>query len=180
MTTTTEFQRFTAPDAAQLERDIATARLRFAQAEALGDDAALVEHATDLGSLLTTARREAEALAVLEPQRSRAEGLAGREAAAWYWNALATALQYLGRREEAEPLFDKAVQQCRRGGWQALQAMVQHHWGRSLVEQGRLDEARRQLAAALAIRQALGHPRLASTQRALEALAELPSRAWRA
>jgi len=170
---TAEFQRFTAPDAAQLERDIATCRERLAQAEALGDDAAIVDHAADLGGMLTTARREAEALAVMAPHTARAEALPQHEPTAWFWNALATALQYLGRHDEAAPLFDRAVQLSRASGWRRIEAMARQHWGRSLAEQGCLDGARQQFEAALAIRQAMGDPRAASSQRALDGLAEL-------
>ncbi len=168
-----EFQRFTAPDAARLALDIAAARERLAQARQRGDRLGSVDHAADLGSMLTTARQEAEALAVLTPHAGDADSLASEEASAWFWCAYATALQYLDRRDEAEPLFIKTLQLCRDGGWQKLQAMTHQHWGRSLVEQGRLDDAQTQFAAALALRQAMGDPRQASSQRALDGLAEL-------
>lgn len=168
-----EFQRFTSTDPDVLQRDIVATRERLADALRKGDDAACVDHAADLGGALTTARREAEALAVLEPHARHADAMPDQEAAGWYWCAYATALQYLGRRDEAHTLFEKAIRLCRDGGWQKLQAMVHHHWGRSLVEQGRLDEAQAQIETALAMRQALGDPRQASSQRALEGLVEL-------
>lgn len=170
---TPEFQRFTAPDPAALERGIAASRESLARALQQGADAACVDHAADLGGALTTARREAEALAVLEPHAAHADAIPHQEAAGWYWCAYATALQYLGRRDEAEPLFEKAIRLCRDGGWQKLQAMVHHHWGRSLAEQGRLDEAQAQIETALAMRQVLDDPRRASSQRALDGLNDL-------
>ncbi len=51
--------------------------------------------------------------------------------------------------------------------------MTHQHWGRSLVEQGRLDDAQVQFEAALALRQALGDARVALSQAALDGLAAL-------
>jgi len=168
-----EFQRFTAPDAARLAEGIAAARERLALARRQGDAIGVVDGAADLGGLLTTARQEAEALAVLAPHAAVAESLPTQEPTGSFWCAYATALQYLDRRDETEALFAKTLQLCRDGGWQRLQAMAHQHWGRSLVEQGRLDEARTQFEAALALRQALGDPRQALSQAALDGLAEL-------
>jgi tetratricopeptide (TPR) repeat protein len=168
-----EFQRFTAPDAAALEIDIRRTRDKLAAAIAAGASVGSVEHAADLGSMLTTARQEAEALLIMEEQLSLAESLPNEEATGWYWNSYATALQYLGRRKEADAYFSKALSFSQAGGWLRLQSYVLQHWGRSLVEQGRWDEAQANFSAALKIRQHLNDPRQASTQRALEGLARL-------
>lgn len=167
-----DFQRFTAPDPAAHEAAIAEHRARLAAAR---DDLALVDATADLAGLLTTARCEAEAVTLLEPQRERATALSHEEAAGWFWNAYATALQYLGRRDEAEPVFAQALAVSEAGGWRRLQSFVQQHWGRSLVEQGRFDEAQARFKQALALRRELNDPRTASTERALAGLAE-----WRA
>lgn len=164
-----EFQRFTAPDAAAHEVAITEHRARLAAARG---DLPLVDAAADLASLLTTARAEAEAVALLEPHRDRAAALSHEEAAGWFWNAYATALQYLGRRDEAEPVFAQALTVSRAGGWQRLQSFVLQHWGRSLVEQGAFDAAQARFEEALALRRALNDPRTASTERALAGLAE--------
>lgn len=167
------FQRFTAPDPAAHAASIAEHRARLAAAT---DDLALVDATADLAALLTTARAEAEALALLEPQRERAAALSHEEAAGWFWNAYATALQYSSRRDDAEAVFAQALAVSEAGGWRRLQSFVLQHWGRSLVEQGRLDEAQARFEQALAIRRDLNDPRTGSTENALAGLAEVRTR----
>lgn len=171
----TEFQRFTAPDPAALEVSIRETRQRLDQALARGDGRDIVEQAGDLAAMLTTARQEAAALELLQQHRHHAESRPDDEPTGWYWNAWATALQYTGRRAEADAVFAQALALCQAGGWRRLQSFVLQHWGRSLVEQDRLQEAEARFAEALALREALGDPRVESTRRALAALA-----AWRA
>lgn len=168
-----EFQRYTAPDAAALEAGIAEQRHQLAAALQRGDDLAIVDHTADLGALLTTARQEAEALALLQAQLERVEAFADQEVAGWFWNAYATALQYTDRRDEAEAAFAHALALTRKGGWQRLQSFVLQHWGRSLVEQGRLDAAQARFEEALALRRELNDPRATNTESALAGLAEL-------
>lgn len=171
--TVAEFMRFTAPDAAALARSLDEQHELLARAQQAGDRLAIVDHAADLAALLTTARREQLALQLLHEHLPLAEALPGEEPAGWFWNAYATALQYAGRRDEASRAFDKTLALARAGGWQRLQAMALHHWGRNLVEQGRLDEARARFTEALAQRTQLGDERgRASSQRALAALDE--------
>ncbi|MBB5202981.1 tetratricopeptide (TPR) repeat protein [Inhella inkyongensis] len=172
-----EFMRFTAPDPAALAQRIEEARQRLAQAQAQvrGDAVAILDSVTDLGGMLTTARGEAEALALLREHQPLAEAQAPVELLAWYWNALATALQYLGERAQADVYFEKAVALARDGGWQRIEAMALHHWGRSLVEEGRMEEAQRCFSQALVIREALGGPLQESSRKALATLAQLRS-----
>ena len=170
-----EFMRFTAPDPAALAQRIEEAGQRLAQAQARGDAAAILDSVADLGGMLTTARAEAEALALLREHQTLAEAQAPTEVLAWYWNALATALQYLGDRAQADAYFDRAVAVARGGGWQRIEAMALQHWGRSLVEEGRLQEAQRCFSQALIIREALGGPMQESSRKALAALAQLRS-----
>lgn len=165
-----EFQRYTAPDAAALEADIAACRARLAGASEALD---LVDCTSDLAALLTTARREGEALDLLQGRLDQAEQFPASEASGWFWNSYATALQYNGRRDAAEPVFAKALELARRGGWRRLQSFVLQHWGRSLVEQGELERARQKFEEALDIRRALDDPRTASTENALAGLARL-------
>ena len=148
-------------------------RGKLERALEVSDAHTIVEHAADLGSMLTTARQEVAAVAILEPHRALADALPEHEASGWFWNALATALQYSGQREQANAIFAQALSQCQRQGWSRLQSFVLQHWGRSLVEQGQLHQAHQLFVEALAIRQQLNDPRQASTQRALEALAQL-------
>jgi len=164
--------RFTAPDASALAAAIESARVKLAAAEASKDVVAIVEHAADLGSMLTTARQEDEALKLLRSHEHQAGSLAGQEPLAWYWNALATALQYCNSREVAEHYFAEAVSTARAGGWARIEAMALHHWGRSLVEQGRLSEAESRIEKALSIRERLGE-RKESSRNALLRIAQL-------
>lgn len=168
-----EFLRFTAPDQQALRRDIEAMRARLAEAEARLDDAAIVDHAADLGGMLTTAREEAAAWAILGKYEHLAERLPHKEQAAWYWNALATALQYQGRRDQADRYFVKAVDIARDGGWKQIEAMTLHHWGRSLAERRMLDEAASCFERAAVIREQIGDPRHESSRRALAELARL-------
>ena len=95
------------------------------------------------------------------------------EPAGWFWNAYATALQYCDRRDAADPYFFKAVDLAKANGWRRLEALVLHHWGRSLAEQQRLTEARTRISGALAIWIELQEPRQESSRRALVELAAL-------
>jgi len=168
----TDFMRFVAPDAAALAEAIKGARGKLAEAEASGQAASVVEHAADLGSMLTTAREEAEALELLRKHEKLAESLPEAEPVAWYWNALATALQYNNNRAEAESYFSRAVSAAKAGSWARIEAMSLHHWGRSLVEQGRLAEAESCIRQALNIRERLGE-RQESSRNALLKVAQL-------
>jgi putative acetyltransferase len=167
-----EFMRFSAPDPAALASSIADARVRLATALQAGDKLGIVDAAADLGGLLTTARQEAEAVSLLREHAALAETLAHEEAAAWYWNACATALQYCGHRDEADAYFAKALDLCAASGWSRLHPMVLHHWGRSLAERGRFDEAQARIAEALSLRVQTNDPLQASSRRALDVLAQ--------
>lgn len=183
-----EFLRFTAPDPEAHARSIAALREQLALLQANGlagvavDEAALLEVVADLAGLLITARQEDEALQLLQAHEALAEAASQaspvlHEALGWFWCAYATALQYLGQRTEAEPIFARTVALCEAGGWARLRAMVLQHWGRSLAEQGRFDEAESRFHEALALRVQLQDPRQATTREALALLAQLRGRA---
>lgn len=165
--------RFTAPDPAALASSIAEMRARLSAAFEADESLAVVDAAGDLGGLLTTARLETEAVQILEQHLSLVETHARQEPAGWFWNAYATALQYCGRRTEAEPYFNKAIDAAKAHGWRRLEALALHHWGRSLVEQGRFTEAKARISAALAIRVELNTPNQESSRRALAELSTL-------
>jgi len=171
-----EFMRFSAPDPDALERGIADMRIKLLVAIQSGESIAVVDAAADLGSMLTTARKEAEAVEILTEHLAHAEANEQHEPAGWFWNAYATALQYEGRRSKAEEYFSKAVGHAKAGGWRRLEALVLHHWGRSLVEQSRFDEAKSRIEEALALRVELNEPRQESSRRALVELAALQGR----
>lgn len=162
-----EFMRFSAPDPVAFAQSISETRIRLADAVQAGNALAVVDAVADLGGLLTTARQEAEAAAMLEGYRSQAEDNPQHEAAGWFWNAYATALQYCGRRSEAEPYFVKAITLAKAGGWRRFEALALHHWGRSLAEQQRFSEAESRISQALTIRIELNEPRQESSRRAL-------------
>lgn len=168
-----EFERFTAADPQGLESAIVAQRVALQSAVAATDGSALVEHAADLASMLTTARREEEALHVLLQHLPLAHTHSAVEAAGWFWNAYATALQYLSRREEAQTAFDHALQLARAHGWTRLESFILVHLGRCLVETGRLSDAQACFERAHAIRVGLADPRQATSARLIDALAAL-------
>jgi tetratricopeptide (TPR) repeat protein len=168
-----EFQRFTAPDTATLAKSIEETRLKLEHSSTTGDSLGTIEHAADLASMLTTARREIDALNLIEKHLSVAEALPVTEPIGWFWNAYATALQYSGQRARADAVFSRALNLCRASGWSRLESFVLQHWGRSLAEQGQLDEAEACFSEALSIRTELNDPRQESSRRALDALVQL-------
>jgi tetratricopeptide (TPR) repeat protein len=168
-----EFMRYTAPDAEAHAQGISELREKLKRALLARDQLAIMDHAADLGSMLTTDRKEFDALRLLQEHAAAAEAFPSEEPAGWFWNAYATALQYTGRRTEADVYFAKALSLCVGAGWSRLQALVLHHWGRNLVEQRRFAEAEVRISEAVAIRVNLNDPRQGSSRRALVALAEL-------
>ncbi len=168
-----EFMRFSAPDPVALASSIAETRARLASAVQAGEALAVVDAAADLGSMLTTARLEVEAAQLLEEYAIHVEAHAHQEPAGWFWNAYATALQYCGKRIEAEPYFIKAIALAKAGGWRRLEALSLHHWGRSLTEQQKFPEAESRISEALAIRIELKDTHQESSRRALVELSAL-------
>ena len=168
-----EFMRFSAPDPVGLASDIVEMRLKLATAVQAGKTLTVVEAAADLGSMLTTARMEAEAVQMLEEHLQHAESNVQHESAGWFWNAYATALQYCDKRHEAEPYFSKTIELAKSCGWRRLEALALHHFGRSLTEQRQFAEAESRISEALAIRVELNEPRQESSRRALVELAAL-------
>ena len=171
-----EFMRFKAPDEVALESDIVETRLKLVAAVRAGDALTIVDAAADLGSLLTTGRRESEAKQMLEGHLYLAEAQTQHEPAGWFWNTYATVLQYCDERAQAEKHFLKAIEVAKAGGWRRLEALALHHWGRSLVEQERFAEAEARISEALAIRVELKEPRQESSRQALAELSALQSK----
>jgi tetratricopeptide (TPR) repeat protein len=172
----TEFMRFSAPDPDALASGITETRTTLAAAVQAGEVFVIVEAAADLGSMLTTARKEAEAVQILEEHLQRADASAQHEPAGWFWNAYATALQYCGRRSEAEPYFSRSIELAKAYGWRRLEALALHHLGRNLTEQRRFIEAESRISEALAIRVELNEPSQESSRRALVELSALQRR----
>lgn len=171
---TEHFLRYKPPDSAAHDRSLERAREALSAARASGDAVTLIDCAGDLASLLTSARREAEARELLLPLSANAKEHPSLEPTGWYWLALGTASQYLGLRADANAMFDQALTQARRHGWENLEHFVLHHWGRLLAEEQDFPRARECFSQALAIRTRRDLPGLqASSQRALDTLAEL-------
>ncbi|HJR72450.1 MAG TPA: tetratricopeptide repeat protein [Luteimonas sp.] len=169
------FQRYSAPDPSALEKDIEQARDALAAARERGDEPAELEAAADLGGMLTTARQEAEARAILVPAVERARLSGDDETLGWLLLNLATANQYLHRSTEAAEQFPEALQIARASGDTELEHYTLHHWGRFLAETGQSAQARERFSQALALRVRLNEPRQESTRRALRALDALES-----
>lgn len=169
------FQRFTADDRQGLENEILAARSDLQAARAKGDRSAALEITADLGRLLTTARREQEARAILTAALDEARPLGDSETSGWLLLNLATANQYLHRRDEAAKQFPEALRIARSVKSPELEHYTLHHWGRFLAESGDIAKARECFSAALVIRVGLNDPvRQASSRRALKALDALP------
>lgn len=92
------FQRFTAADHGRLLQEIADVRTDLAGAEERGDVDVVLELAATLGELLTTARDEEAAHAVLSAYLPLATEQSPSEATGWLLLALATANQYREQR----------------------------------------------------------------------------------
>lgn len=161
------FLRHSPRDMEALERSIERERAALQAADSSGDALAALEHAGDLGAMLTSARREAEGYAVLAPRLHEALARSDAEPSAWLIHALATSAQYLGRFGEANDLFEQALGLTRTHGWRKLEHFVLHHWGRCMAEQARFSEARSCFEQSLAIRASMNDPLQESSRRAL-------------
>ncbi|HWH40423.1 MAG TPA: hypothetical protein VNU21_11330 [Usitatibacter sp.] len=171
------FQRYSAPDPERLAQDIERVRQELLEARANGNALAIIEHAGDLASMLTTNREEAEGRDLLRPLQSTVLEHLSSEPAGWYYLAFGTASQYLGFRDEANAMFAEALRLAREHSWEVLEHFALSHWGRSLVEEGHFSRARELFLQALAIRERLNEPRAASSRRHLAALSELEAAA---
>ena len=168
-----QFHRFTADDPQALARDIAGAQEDLAGLRGSGDQAKVLEAIASLGSMLTTARREEEAVTLLLPAVTQARASGSPEALGWLLLSLATANQYLGRTPQAGEQFAEALALAETLDAEHLLHMTLAHHGRFLVEQGDLPQARSCFERSLDLRVRLGHPRQASIRRLLDALAML-------
>ena len=161
------FRRHSPADPDALQSEIARARLELKLALDGGDAIRALDAAGTLAGMLTAARSEEEAYDLAREYLDFARRQRDCIESGWLLHSLATAAQYTGRRAEANSLFSEALALCRQHGWQELEHFVLHHWGRSLVEEGEFDRAESAFREALAIRQARGDARAASTAAAL-------------
>jgi tetratricopeptide (TPR) repeat protein len=162
------FARYDAPDPVEHARQIEQMRAALQTAEP--GTLRQLDHAVDLASLLTTARQEAEALALLEPLQPLALVHLACEPAGWYYLAHGTASQYLNRRDKANAMFGEALRLSQAQGWERLEHFVHVHWGRSRVEERLFSEARAHFQRALSQRERLQHPGAGRVRELLSAL----------
>ena len=164
------FQRFTVKDPTLLQKDIEETQRELQAVQAMGDTSKSIELASDLGGMLTTARREAEAQSLLLEYLALARMHGNNVTTGWLLLNLATANQYLVRKAEVNSQFSEALDFAKVHNDKQLEHFVLHHWGRSLVEDGELARAKMCFDQALALRVLLNVSWQESTQRALEAL----------
>ncbi len=169
------FQRYTAPDPDAHAQEIERLSAALSNVSYSGSLAA-VDLSADLASLLTTARREAQARELLVPLQSTVQNHLSSEPAGWYYLSFGTASQYLGLRAEANAMFAEALRLARSHRWEQLEQFVLVHWGRSLVEEREFCRAREYFVSALGIRERLRDPGASRVRRLLDALDALESR----
>lgn len=164
------FQRFTIDDQDSLNTEIETAWIALREARVRGDDKTALHLAASVAGMLITARREAEAKNLLTEALAKVHETEEMELTGWLLQILATANQYLDRRTEANKQFAEALLIARTHNLQELEHYTLHHWGRCLVEDNDIAQARACFTLALEIRENLNDPRQASSRRALEAI----------
>lgn len=115
-----------------------------------------------------------QALEFSEAGLALARELANRRAEVANLLSLATTYQYLNRHEEAERFFRECLAVVKTHEVKDLEDYTYQHYGKCLVEMGRLDEAIACFERALVLRQAKGEPGLLeSTNNALSAARRL-------
>jgi tetratricopeptide (TPR) repeat protein len=164
------FMRFDGPEGVNLPREIEKASADLAIARQAGHRARQLRIASALGGMLTTARQEQAAVALLEWALAIAHELSDKKEEAGVLMNLATARQYLGQRDEAQLLFQQAFELALDENQKELEAFIQHHRGRCYAEQGKTGEARLCFERALHIRKQIGSDRAANSQKALDVL----------
>jgi tetratricopeptide (TPR) repeat protein len=165
------FQRRAGVDFSALPGQLENAVEQLALATASGDQAARLPLVGRVGELYYLLGDYQAAIPLLEEAVAGAQQLGARRLEVVNWIRLATTYQYAGRHDEAEPLFRRAIALARAAeGADRLDFALQH-FGKCLVEMGRLDEAIACFEEALALRQAKGDAGLiASTEQALAAV----------
>jgi tetratricopeptide (TPR) repeat protein len=163
--------RYAPGDLEEVRAEVAVRRAELATTQSARDELAT---RIDLGAGLFPLGQEAESVAVLEPALALAERLDDQAALSAVRLHLATALQYVGRADEALPMFDAALAAVRATGADAEEHYLLHHQGRCLAEAGDVEAARASFERALELRLAGGEPWMIESTRT--ALGELD--AW--
>lgn len=168
------FQRFQSPDAQALARQVQQDCEALDQARSVQDEARQLELLTWIGADTIILGKEAEALPFIEQALALARKRGDQPLEIENLLNLATAQQYLGKRELAQVLFQQALEKGRAYRVRDYEDFVLHHRGRCYVEQGKINEARVCFEQALTLREEKGDQRfIASTRKALAALNEI-------
>jgi HTH-type transcriptional regulator, pleiotropic regulator of extracellular virulence genes len=168
------FQRYRVEDRKSLGHRVDILRARLASAIEAGNAAEEMRLKNQLGFDLTPLDREAEAVTYLESALELAQRLADRSLEIEILLNLATARQYLGERDIALELFEKALAKSSEYNLHDHDGFILHHRGRCYAEQGDLAAARHAFGEALELRRKIGTPRfIDSTKRALATLDDM-------
>lgn len=162
--------RFEHPNPVELRKNIDESYRILDAAKKDRDDELFFQTSIDLGEMLTVARREREAVEILEPLLKYDLDKAKPDDRAWLYLNYATANQYLQKKDSAGSYFKKALKFVRKHNLENVEHYVLHHYARFLVENRDFGRAERFFEEALKIRQKLKDARVNSTQKALDEL----------
>jgi tetratricopeptide (TPR) repeat protein len=167
------FQRRAGVDLSTVRQQLAASLGQLAQATASGTATERLRVIGRVGEAYCLLGNDEMALPLLE----EAVALAKKVQDTWLEVVnlirLATAYQYAGQHGRAESLFRRAVELAQSINYKDRLDFALQHFGKCLVEMGRLDEAAACFEEALALRQVKGDVGLiASTERALAAMWE--------
>ena len=169
------FQRFQSDDPQALATKVEQDYAELAHAQQTSDERLQLEILSRLGSRLTILGCEQAAAPLLEVALILARRLEDQRLEVATLLHLATAQQYLDRRELAQQFFQEALEKARIYQQVQYEDFILHHRGRCYVEQGKIAEARACFEQALILRKNKGDERgITSTQHALDALASPP------
>nr|BBH87380.1 hypothetical protein KTC_21310 [Thermosporothrix sp. COM3] len=173
-TTQPFFQRYQPPDLQEVLTRVQQDSKQLEQARLTQDEAQQLQLLTWLGGDILLLGKEADAIALIEQALTMAREQSEKASEIENLLNLATAQQYLGKRELAQRLFQEAFEKGRTYGVREFEDFVLHHRGRCYVEQGKLDEAQACFEQALKLREAKEDQRfLTSTRNALAAVNEM-------
>ncbi len=164
------FMRFEHPKPEELRKNIDASYKILADAKKDRDAELFFQTSIDLGEMLTVARREKEAVEILEPLLKYDLDKAKPDDRAWLYLNYATANQYFGRKAVAASFYKKALKFVRKHNLESVEHYVLHHYARFLVENRDFERAGRFFGEALKIRQKLNDARVDSTRKALDEL----------
>jgi tetratricopeptide (TPR) repeat protein len=162
------FMRYEHVNPKELEQSIATDYRKFRE---LKNKYEQFQLALTLAENLTIAKREHEAISVIEPYIEKQPQELTHEDVAWLYLIYATANQYADDSDSAKTYFEKAVRVCHEYSVESAAHYVYHHYGRFLVEQGNYAVANEYFNKALTLRIRLKDKRIVSTQQAIDSLA---------